>query len=442
MTTPEERYLTGRMYGEGKLGEFAVGSTLPGILLPSEPLSPFQTLFHFAQNAESGILGVELGEETVALSLGRGSVIKTASNIISDDEEMLIIIRDTRLLTRTQLQPAIERCMETSVSLDQVLFQLKLVSPRELVRLWRNVHEARLLRVLQCPTAAYTFARADLLGGKLAGSAVHLDIQPTLRKFLNDALQTAEYDAMVAVIDKLSEHWIEMNAASTARAREIGFSGRELKALDKLMDGTRTVEELPNLSSLSRKETIRLVWLCLAMDVATVSTTPPQALLDAQERELASILERMSRQDYFERLGSHWSRHSEEARLFYAKKTKEYAPDGRLALQGPQVAALCQQLLIAINEAWVTVHSTTKRRNYRMSIVSEENLRVVANTLLKQAETAEYRGEIDAAHRLLDTAMDLNQSENIKEALRRVTAVRSELDRRHLERMAQQEQDE
>jgi len=442
MTAEEERYFTGRMFGEGKLGEYAVGDTLTELLPMGEIPSPFQTLYALSQQAETGLFGVELPNETLALSLNRGIIVKTASNTVSDDEELLMVIRDGRHLTRTQLEPAIQQCVQSSTPLDQILFKNKMVQPRDLVRLWRNVYEARLYRILNCGGAGYTFARSDMLGGKAAASAVHLDIQPALRKFLDESLQTVEYSSMVGVLERLNDHWIEMNAASTARARELGFSGREMNALDKLMDGTRTVDELPNLSTLSRKETIRLVWNCLAMNIATVSSTPPQAMLDAQERELTSILERMTRQDFFERLGSHWSRHSEEARTFYAKKSKEYAPDSRLSQQGTQMAALCRQLLTMINEAWVTVHSTSKRRAYRKTIVAEENLRVVAGTLLKQAETAEYRGEIDTAHRLLDTAMDLDQTDTIKEALRRVTAVRTELDRRHLERMAQQEQED
>ncbi|MFP6752322.1 MAG: hypothetical protein VB855_11635, partial [Pirellulaceae bacterium] len=228
MTTLEERYVTGRMYGEGQLDDYVVGATLSIIRPPTEPFSPFQTVFSFAQNADSGILGVEVPGETIALSLGRGSLIKTASNIVSDDEELLVVIRDSRQLTRTQLEPAIQQCMKSCTPLDQVLFALKLVGARDLVRLWRSVHETRLGRVLRSKEASYTFARADLLGGKLAGSAVHLDLQAALRKFLSETLENVKDESMAQLLETISGQWIEMNAAGRARAGEIGFSSREL----------------------------------------------------------------------------------------------------------------------------------------------------------------------------------------------------------------------
>jgi len=327
--------------------------------------------------------------------------------------------------------------METGETLDHVLYTMKLVKPRVIVQLLRQVHQARLYRAFRFSEAKYTFARADLLGGQLAGGAVHLDLHAVLRRYLAEALHKGFINDMGEALEKLGDLWVEMNAASGARAKEIGFSGRELETMVLIMNGTRRVDDLTNVSALSKAVTIRLIFMSLVLELAILTVDPPEAALGTQEEELITLLRRLEKLDFFERLSSHWSRHPDEVKKYYETTRAIHASDGSIAKLGGTIGELCAQIVASLDEAWDIVHSTSRRRAYRNELVPVGTLKTMANTHFNQGTTCEFRAEFDEALRLFDTAMDLCQEDRAKEGIQRVNTIRAEIRRVQLERDAE-----
>ncbi len=437
MTDEEKRYSSGSIANRGTLAEFVSGADLATIIPPADPPSTLQVISTIARARETGLLGIDGGGETIALSLGRNAIIKTASSIVSDDEELLDVMRINRTLSASRLEPAVHRCMESGEPLDQVLFEMKLVKPREIVKLLRQVHQVRLYRALGFPKATFTFARADLLGGKLAGSAVHLDLHAVLRRYLGTALHQGFLNGMAAALDQLKDKWVEMDSAAGARAKEIGFGGRELETMVLIMNGTRRIGDLTNVSALSKAVTTRLIWMSVVLELCVLTDDPPEAALGTQEDELTTLLKRLQKLDYFERLGSHWSRHPSEAKQHYESTRNTHVPEGKLAKLGGAIEELCARIVASLDEAWATVHSTEKRRAYRNELVPAGTIKTQANTHFNIATTCEFRAEFDEALRLFDTAMDLCQEERAKEGIQRVNTILAEIRRVQLERGAE-----
>jgi len=437
MTEEEKRYSTGSIANRGTLAEFVSGADLATIIPPADPPSTLQVINEIAQSRETGLLGIDGGDETIALSLGRNAIIKTASSVISDDEELLDVMRAQRTLSASRLEPGVHRCMETGEPLDQVLYEMKLVKPREIVQLLRQVHQVRLYRALRFPEATFTFARTDLLGGKLAGSAVHLDLHAALRRYLADALHQGFLNDMGAALDQLGDKWVEMDSAAGVRAKEVGFSGREVETMVQIMNGTRRMSDLTNVSALSKAVTTRLIWMSVVLELAALTDDPPAAALGTQEDELSSLLKRLQKLDYFERLGSHWSRHPSEAKKYYEATRTAHTPGGRIAKLGGAIEGLCAQIVATLDEAWATVHSTAKRRAYRNELVPAGTMKTMSNTHFNQGTTCEFRAEFDEALRLFDTAMDLCQEDCAKEGIQRVNTILAEIRRVQLKRAAE-----
>ena len=411
----------------GGLADF-VGSAIGADLASgnAQNLAPFRLLLRLHAGRATGVLGVQLEEETVVVSLSGGKIVNTASDTQPTDVAVYEAIAREHALTMDKLEEAVDRTDETGEDLGRSLYALGHMDPRTLVRTLREAHKDRVVRVLRAPEGTWLFARADLLGGRIAPGPITLNTDRMLSEYLHLELRRFYHNDIEPLLASAAHLYLRTSEAARARATALGFGERELHTMELLMDGNRCQDEVFQLSVMSRNATARLLLSAFVFGLVETLPEPVGGLnIETLADELRAQVARMHLADHFTRLGTHWANHPDEATQRRAELLKKYGPGGEIARVGPVEAGLAAELVALMEEAYAVVSDRAQRKAYRTGLIEAQQLQFSAELLFAHGKTAEFCHEFTAARRHFEAALDIDPRDEYRKALEKLAARRA-----------------
>jgi hypothetical protein len=194
----------------------------------------------------------------------------------------------------------------------------------------------------------------------------------------------------------------------TPAQADLMLSDKERKVLELAADGTMTLKEGVAMSLLSRTQTDRLFIIAAFLGFVEFRTLGlPKGGVETLEKELKSTLERLKTEDYFLRLGVHWTSHPKHYPAAYRKMTDRWGPASRVRQHTPLTAELAAAIQELMDEAYNAIQDQSARMEYRLRRFGKETLIFGTDFLYKQAHLAVFREEWELAQEIIESAIDI-----------------------------------
>ena len=102
----------------------------------------------------------------------------------------------------------------------------------------------------------------------------------------------------------------------------------------------------------------------------------------------------------------HWTSHPDEIQPAYEKMVQFYGPYSSIRKLSPAITELADQIFELMNESYRTLSSLSTRRKYKEDLLGNTKMEFGLDFLIKQANLAFFRGNIELAKRLVEAAID------------------------------------
>lgn len=167
----------------------------------------------------------------------------------------------------------------------------------------------------------------------------------------------------------------------------------ELRAVEHVMDGSRSLQTMLGEGYIGRMTLLRLV---LLLDLYSVLqwAAPTHADVEEPVAAMARVLTAMERGNHFVALSVHWSAGPEEIHGAWERLRAEYAPDGRWAPHDPATAAA---IVRRCDAAWQVLRDDGTRVQHRRDSYGGMDEGLLAPLVEARAKALEMRGESRAA---------------------------------------------
>ncbi|MDO9017720.1 MAG: Hsp70 family protein [Deltaproteobacteria bacterium] len=167
----------------------------------------------------------------------------------------------------------------------------------------------------------------------------------------------------------------------------------ELRAVEHVVDGSRSLQTMLGEGYIGRMTLLRLV---LLLDLYSVLqwAAPTHAAVEDPVAAMARTLTAMERGNHFVALGVHWSAGPEEIHEAWERLRAEYAPDGRWAPHDPAAAAA---IVRRGEAAWQVLRDDGARVQHRRESYEGMDEALLAPLVEARAKALEMRGENRAA---------------------------------------------
>jgi hypothetical protein len=265
------RIVTGQLITTNSLWDFDGDAPFEDIeTIDMDYLSPFRLMLCLSNSRIKGMLGVETEDETIVITVSDGNVLKTASSVESDDEVLGRVLLRDRLLSVEKLEDAAERVDATGRDLGHVIFEMKFMSARNMVRAIKATHHERVNRILTASSATYTLAPSDALGGRITVSPSPERLPRVLSRYLYQALRHYTFEDMKKRFAPIGHCRLVVPQSRKPHLRDHPLAERELHTIDRLLAGSHSMGEIIELSSKLLDQTGRLLLMLFIFDLIEI----------------------------------------------------------------------------------------------------------------------------------------------------------------------------
>jgi hypothetical protein len=434
------RVVSGRVGASGTLADFAGHSIVHSAQTSLErPGSAFRLLLHLSVTRESGILGITTEDETIALSLSGGHILKTSSDAEDEDESLAITLLEQELLPRDRLVRVAEHVDKSGDTLARSLFAMQVMSAREMVKAYKAMHTRHVFAAVSTKEASFTFARGDVLAGKrIESGPTHIRIRRGLNEYLRQQVRLSDANDLESMLQPLRMWYLRIPPAVIAAAAAVGFSKRDAHMMENLMDGSHQLDHIVHKSVMSDKAANQAIFAMATLgfvELLAESTNPIVIISPAQRLE--ARLAELQAANHFDRLASHWSTPLGAIAIAYTRRSAEYGSNGKHGADRA-TAPLAREISALLDASWDAIQDLQKRQAYRATLVDAEQMRFSADLLIGQARTAELQRRFEEARELYQTSHELHP--NSKTA--RILAVLDEREAEWRKRLREKEKTE
>lgn len=306
---------------------------------------------------------------------------------------------------------------ETGRPLLQVLYEQGACTPRDLVDAIRTTKQGALERVVSMPAASFEFARSDR--APRSSDPVAIDLNVFLVRFVRERTRTAHLAELEPYLAALMGRYPLKTGRLTPAISGVALTDKERKTLLEVADGSITLKEVFALSLLGRVGTARLFLIAGLLGFVEYRMSPlPKGGIEVFEAELKKTLERVQSEDHFTRLGIHWTSHPSRIEPAFRKMVERFGPGAAARRQSERSAQLVEAIFARMTESFDVLRDRERRRAYRTSLLGQAKLEFGTEFLFKQAHLARFRGEMDKAREIIESALDILPKQEYQDFLR------------------------
>jgi len=182
-----------------------------------------------------------------------------------------------------------------------------------------------------------------------------------------------------------------------SRLARLGLPETEERAVDYVLDGTRSFEKMLAEGYIGRTTMHRLVVLLDLYGILHWSQ-PSVAASENPVEVMKRLLSRMEGANHFVALGVHWSAPTDEIRQAWEKLQSTYGLGGSWQRHDPAIAA---RILQRGAEAWAVLRNDVTRVKHRRDAYPGMDEQLLAPLVEARAKALEMRGETSEAQRMM-----------------------------------------
>lgn len=340
------------------------------------------------------------------LALKDGNILAIEQRGVPFLESVLVQLVGSGTISAEAAARAQATARETGQSLLQVLYDQGACTPRDLVDAIRSTKQGALERLMSLPTASFAFTRTDR--APRSSDPVAIDLNLFVIRFIRERTRTAHLVDIEPLLAPLMGRFPIKTDRLTPAIAGVGFTDKERKTLTEVADGSITLKEVFSLSLLGRVGTARLFLTAGMLGFVEYRMSPlPKGGIEVFEAELKKTLERVQSEDYFTRLGIHWTTHPSKIEPAFRRMEEKYGPLSSNRRQSERSAQLAAAIHALMEESFRVLSDRDQRRSYRAKLLGHSKLEFGTEFLYKQALLARFRGELDKAREIIESAMDI-----------------------------------
>ena len=335
----------------------------------------------------TGLLVIRTRERVRYGFWSKGGPVGWHNDPVDPEETLGVLLFRAGSVKKEQLEQSLEIMDRRGVRQGEAFIELGLLSFAQLVMLLQKQAEFVLQRVMKDRDGTWEFyANADLP-----------------ERFVTPPVRVAAlmFRSMLGVIRELPAEQLAANLRPFLD-RYLFFAPGVDKAIDemklttdeqafvKIVQGTAwRLREVFSVSSLSRSQTAAMLWCLYELNLIELRD---QGTGDREAarlgRELASRKKSAMSGTYFDRLELHWICTTADAEAAWRRLDAEYNPAGAAARFGADSVSVVKFIHDAMREAYDTLRSDAKRREYRLTKVEKGKIIQSAEMLSKKGEMA------------------------------------------------------
>lgn len=402
-----ERTIRGEMRNAGTLDDFAVG----GPSLAEDPsrlkrVSGPSLMCYLAVTRATGTLVLSGTAGAHDLAFKDGNLLGIEQRGVPFLEAVLNQLLASGTISAEAAARAQMTSHETGHSLLQVLYEQGACTPRDLVDAIRTAKQGALERLMAVPGADWEFAPTDR--APRSSDPVAIDLNLFVVRYVRERTRTAYLAELEPFIAPLMGRYPVKTDRLTPAVSGVAFTDKERKTLLEVADGSITLKEVFSLSLLGRNGTARLFLMAGLLGFVEYRMSPlPKGGIEVFEAELKKTLERVQSEDHFTRLGIHWTSHPSKIEPAFRRMVERWGPGSTARRQSERSAQLVEAIFSQMVESFGVLSDRERRRAYRTRLLGQGKIEFGTEFLFKQAHLARFRGEIDKAREIIESAIDI-----------------------------------
>lgn len=407
--------IRGEMTNAGTLDDFAVsGPTLAQDPSRLKRVSGPSLLCYLAVTRATGTLEMSAPAGTHELAFKDVSLIAIEQRGLPFLEAILNQLLASGTVAAEAAARAQTTAREAGRSLLQVLYEQGVCTPRDLVDAIRTAKQGALERVMAIPRAAWELIRTDR--APRSSDPVAIDLNLFVVRHVRERTRTAYLAELEPFLAPLMGRYPVKTDRLTPAISGVAFTDKERKTLLEVADGSITLKEVFSLSLLGRNGTARLFLIADLLGFVEYRISPlPKGGIEVFEAELKQTLERVQSEDHFTRLGIHWTTHPSKIEPAFRRMVERWGPGSTARRQSERSAQLAEAIFARMTESFQVLSDRDRRRAYRASLLGQAKLEFGTEFLFKQAHLARFRGEVDKAREIIESALDILPKQEFEE---------------------------
>jgi hypothetical protein len=361
-----------------------------------------------AEAASSGLVGairVERGEDRVTFYFSQGQPIGVRSECPRHDlGDMLRASGKIDQATHAAFRAAVERGAEHAVS---ALRQAGIDDKARLAVFLAWHGGAILAEVAQWPDGRYEIAPGAAIPPRVA--KVRIKYEPHAAK--TDWREGQVTAAEQAFIERNAARYLVVDPAAGKKLAAMKLSEKEARFVRHLASKPQQIREALSISPLYRSPTRRLVYNLVESGLFSLHETNPHGVSAIPLEELRAYADRLGRENDYDVLAAHPSSTEREIAARYRSRRAEF-DDARFPSASEEHLATLQAIRARIDRAYDGLKDAERRREYRKTVFSADQLDNFFELQLRKAEVVlRMRCDAPAALEVAESALELKPGE-------------------------------
>lgn len=411
--------------GEAPVQDPRDGLTPEVSALDEERLAPF--LRRLSQPGFDG--QVELLQARgpkLIVTLRDGWVIGLEHDPDAPKERIETLLRGAGKITAQQLEQAHERAVSTHVSIADALLDLRMMEYGELrlAMKTRLLFMARNLWKSSWHTAhLYTFDTSSI---RTLAPPISLLAQ-IFEQLKMRAQSELKQLGLEAVRLRFADLKICLEESARAQLDALDFEAKHRRFVQSALCTELSINELLSQSPLGQHDTLLLLSALDSMEMLQKSAvTAFTRQLTRQRNRLDLMLVQVQAKSPFEVLGLHWSAYGDEVARAHEKMMLEFADEHFEDVKG---TGELERVREGVGRAFSTLRYAPGRRQLRMELIGDFQIRSSIDVFKKQADSAQLRHDFEAAidfhRRVLELDAREVESTQMLERLKQALALKN-----------------
>lgn len=343
----------------------------------------------------SGSLRITRGKAKKEILISHGIPTKVTSNLLQEVLGRYLV--KVGKITEEQYQQTLSIALKSRHLHGDIMASNGLITKDELTKYLKEQSYLKLLNLFKWADGDYTFYRHDFTS--LKGD---FDDTPLPDLIYRGIKSGYSLDRLITELEPYNDYYL---APSTIKIRstDIKSLSDQEKWLIDLVDGTRTIKEIIELSPLEFIESYRLTYSSIVLNSLEVREKPKTPSFEAEQtitldeitsKTLKSYHEMVTK-NYLEVLGVNQNDSPQEIKKAYIKLAKEYHPDSYTPDVLPLVEKTLNKIFSTINKAYRVLSNDKTRDEYIRSLTAPVETEFIDNVQnIMNAEVQFQKGKI------------------------------------------------
>lgn len=388
------------------------GQYRPGIVEFSEDLdsTPMHQVFlRLFADQMTGVAVIDLEDERSWAYVLDGEPVHFVSDPPRESESLLSLLLQSKALAEPVAAHAALLSDVTARPVETVLLELGLVNDEQLTEVRRERARLVTMRLLTGQEGRIRFYSVAELGRVVPW--VEADIIETVWKQARSGFSHLPQTRIHGHYVGLRRQYVSLTSVGRRVEARLPITGQQRSFVDKLRRPARKVQRLIKGSNAAERNAVELLMTLRLLGVVSLSPHGPEERKQVDlERQLRERFQRMEL-DHFGFLGLHWSALPEELSSACTTAEQEMHEFSTLADSITNFGAMRDAFGQRIDEIRGLVEAEERRREYRATLISGDDLTMASETYLKQGETALFRGDANQARDNFRRLMEIEGDE-------------------------------